>query len=518
MKCYALFPVAIPGFLALVLAALAGPARADDEAESIRKTLKALDTCVFKVWYRQKTTQSRFINILEDDAGGSRSDVNEQVCMGMAVDASGLILVGGHIFPDPYDRSVNAGIISMTRERSQPRDFRVEVGETKLPAELIVHDKDLNVALVRIRSEKALNLPVIRFEESAALSLADRFHVMTMLSEKYEFQKSFRSGRVRAVVGKKKKRYLQNAVSGFSGINMGREQILGGPVFDSRGRVVGIMGLEPAKPPKEKRTTGLNARSVANRVFISSLRAQTPLIIRAEELLPFIQNPLRNEQAKGWLGFQELQTLTWSMRRHLGMRKGKGMLISLVGHDSPGLEAGIRAGDLLLRIGDLVVVGKNEEDLRGLRRHIRNLPIGEAVEVEVKRGDEARVVQVTPRTRPRNVYEAETFESEALGIGVKEITYDTIERKNLDPEDLGRVLVNKVPYGGLFSLAGARTGEMVRVGDIILSVDGKVVKSVEDFKKTFQALEADKAKHALVKVKRHADTRFLKVKLDWKST
>lgn len=518
MKCHFVIPVAIPCFLALLLAVIPGPARADEEAESIRKALKALDTSVFKVWYRQKTTQSRFMNILEDDAGGTRSDVNEQVCMGMAVDPSGLILVGGHVFPDPYDRAMNAGIISMSRERSQPKDFRVEVNGTKLPAELVVHDKDLNVALVRIRSDKVLNLPVIRFEESATLSLADRFHVMTMLSEKYEYQKSFRSGRVRAVVGDKKKRYLQNAVSGYSGIDMRREQILGGPVFDSRGRIIGIMGLEPAKPPKEKRTTGLDPGTVATRVFLSSVRAQTPLIIRAEELLPFIQNPLRNEQAKGWLGFQELQTLTWGMRRHLGLRKGKGMLISLVGHDSPGLEAGIRAGDLLLRIGDLEVVGKNEEDLRGLRRHIRNLPIGQVVEVEIRREGKSRVVAARPGTRPRNVYEAESFESEALGIGVKEITYDTIERKNLDPEDLGGVFVNKVPYGGFFSLAGARTGEMVRVGDIILSVGGKAIKSVDDFKKTFQSLEADKAKDALVKVKRHADTRFLKVKLDWKST
>jgi len=502
--------------IAMILTATAGPVQADDEAEAIRKALKSLDTCIFKVWYRQKTTRSRFVTMLEDDSGGTRSDVDEQVCMGMAVDPSGLVLVGGHIFPDPYDRSMNAGIISMSREKSQPRDFRVEVDGTKLPAEIIVHDKDLNMALLRIRSEKTLNLPVIEFDESATLEIADRFHVMTMLSEKYEFQKSFRSGRIRGIVGKSKKRYLQNAVSGFSGINMAQEQVMGGPVFDSLGRVIGIMGLEPAKPPKEKRTTGLQARDVSSQIFISSMRPQTPLILRAEELLPFIRNPLRNEQARGWLGLEELQILTFSMRRHLGLRKGKGMFICLVGHESPGQKAGIRAGDLLLRIGDLEVVGKNEEDVRTLRRHIRNLPISRPVEVEIRRGKTNQVLTATPKTRPKNVYEAEVFENETLGIGVKEITYDVLERKNLDREDLGGVYVNRVPIGGLFSLAAARTGEMVRVGDIIKSINGTPVTCVSDIKSIFKDLEEKKSKHALVMVKRHADTRFLKVKLDWK--
>jgi S1-C subfamily serine protease len=494
------------------------PASADEEAVAIRKALKSIDRSVHKVWYRQKKTQSRFVAVLEDDSGGSRSDENEQVCMGIAVDDAGLIVVGGHVFPDPYSRSVNAGMISLSRESSQPEDFRVEVDGEKLPAELVVHDKELNVALLRIRSPEPVRLEPLAFDAKAELDVADRFHVMTMLSEKYEFQKSFRSGRVRAVVGDKKKRYLQNAVSGFAGISMEREQVLGGPVFDDRGRVIGIMGIEPAKPPKERRTTGLNPRDVARQVFVSTIRPQTPLIIRAPELLAFLRDPLGNEKARAWVGLQELQTLTFGMRRHLGLTRGRAMLISLVGHGSPALEAGIRSGDLLIRIDDLEVRGRNEEDLRELRHHVRRLPIGEPVEMEIHRGAEKLTVKVRPRPRPKTVHEAERFENETLGIGVKEITYDMIERKNLDPEDLGRAYVTKVPFGGFFSIAGARTGEMIRVGDVILGVNRDEIRSVADFKTTFKKLEKQKTAEVLVKIKRHADTRFLKVKLDWEGS
>jgi S1-C subfamily serine protease len=488
--------------------ALGAIARADDQAERIRKAMERLAPSIVRVHYSFETTRSQFRVTLEDSSGGSRENEGEGVCIGLVANDSGLVLIGGHVFPDPYSRSSFSGMDFLGQSNSPPKNFRVALPSGELaPATLAARDEDLNVAYLQVDSPPAAWKP-IAFDAGATLRVGDPFLVVTFLEKKYDYQPSFDTGRVTGVAKGDVVRWLQNAVSP-SGI--GPSASIGAPVVSlDDAKLVGVVAQPRRAPPKEVESSGLNVGKSREMSFSVSINQTQPQILAGAALEPGMRNPSAIGGQKGWIGIEELQPLTKTLASAFKRDEGEGAIVSLVGRDSPAEKSGVLPGDLLIAIGGQDVEAKDETGVTDVLARIRKSAVGSTLALRLVRAGQEIEIGVPVAAAPKSIYEAETAVDDEFGVTVKEITYDLVQRKNLEPEDVGGVIVHKVPIAGLFSLAGLQTD------DILLGLNDKPITNVASFKTAVAAAKAERKKEVLVKLKRGADTRFVKLQPDWK--
>lgn len=163
-----------------------------------------------------------------------------------------------------------------------------------------------------------------------------------------------------------------------------------------------------------------------------------------EDLVTGLQPPTR-------LGIR-VQPMTPELRRYFEAPRDRGVLVSRVEPGSPADRAGVRVGDVIVRLGD--VVARHPRDV--VREALR-APSGEPLEIEVVRKGRRRTLSVTPEGPPRpyiNPMDPESWREwqrrmeEALGRGSEELRRQMEEldrrlrelerRLREDEEDLGQ--------------------------------------------------------------------------------
>jgi len=91
---------------------------------------------------------------------------------------------------------------------------------------------------------------------------------------------------------------------------------------------------------------------------------------------------------KTWLGVQTME-LTEQLRGYFGAAEGLGILIKEVVKDSPAEKAGLKAGDVIIKVAD-----KKVRDLRDVRRAINYFDPGDEIEVKVLREKKEKTFKV----------------------------------------------------------------------------------------------------------------------------
>jgi serine protease Do len=152
----------------------------------------------------------------------------------------------------------------------------------------------------------------------------------------------------------------------------------GGPLIDTNGLVVGVDTILLTNQPNE----GSNGLGFA----ISS------------SVVGYVVHHLIDPDAApvGWIGVQ-LQDLSLGLANAFGMLSPGGFLISGVENDSSAQEAGLHAGDVILRFGD---AADQPDNSRALMRAIAKAPTGKAVTLTVWRDGQTLQVPVTVRAGP----------------------------------------------------------------------------------------------------------------------
>jgi len=163
----------------------------------------------------------------------------------------------------------------------------------------------------------------------------------------------------------------------------------GGPLFDARGRVIGINA--------QIRTDSGTAEGVGFAIPINAAQ-------RSMQQLAAVGHVVY-----AYLGVTT-ETLTPTLARHLGYKTARGAIISTVRDGSPADESGLRGGsgdelfngEAITKGGDLIVA-VNGQAVRSaddvVRQVAARLP-GERVALTIVRGGERRVVRVRLGSRP----------------------------------------------------------------------------------------------------------------------
>ncbi len=199
---------------------------------------------------------------------------------------------------------------------------------------------------------------------------------------------------------------------------------------------------------------------------------------------------------RGQLGVT-VQAVTSDIAKSLGMSEVKGALISAVTAGSPGEQAGLKRGDVILRLN-----GTDVADGNALRNQISSTAPGSRIELTVLRDGHKRTVVASLRELSETKTAANAEDGQGgggnLGLSVRPLSQDEARELGL-PGHKGLVVAGVDPEG-----PGAEAG--FKPGDVIQEVNGQPVFDVVSLR---AAVKSAGARPALVLVARNGDSLFL---------
>ncbi len=170
----------------------------------------------------------------------------------------------------------------------------------------------------------------------------------------------------------------------------------------------------------------------------------------------------------GWLGVM-IQKITSDLAETFGLASVVGALVGDVVSNGPAEKAGIKRGDVIVRLGN-----KEIKEMKILPQVISGNPPGTKVEVEVIRNGENKVFIVTlgvlPSKKDQKVAMVDLF-----GMEVRTITPEIAKKFKLEKTD--GVLVSKVTPKSVAAKSG------IREKDVIIEVNRKPVHSLVEYKR-----------------------------------
>ncbi|MDB6022062.1 MAG: Trypsin-like serine protease, typically periplasmic, containing C-terminal domain, partial [Pedosphaera sp.] len=212
----------------------------------------------------------------------------------------------------------------------------------------------------------------------------------------------------------------------------------GGPLVNLRGDIIGIneisFGLSGAIP-------GNLAKSVAT------------------ELMS------KHHIERSWLGIDAQPLFKQSAEEH-------GILVSSIVESSPAAAAGLKPGDLLLRLGKTATDVHFDEQMPDFMWLVSTLPLGTNIKVVVKRDGQEITLPITPVERGQIFLKQ--HEVKAWGLVARDFSF--LLAKEMKRTNLDGVLVTSVRPGG----PAGESKPSIEAGDTIVEVNHKRVKSVGD--------------------------------------
>lgn len=274
---------------------------------------------------------------------------------GVVVDEGGYILTNRHVIADGVAISVTLS------------DGR------RLPAALVGSDTPTDLAVLKVDAD---GLIPIAWGDSDALRVGspvwavgspfglDRTITFGILSGKHRV--------VRAGVQHGSSARYQDFMQSDVAVNPGNS---GGPLVDARGRLIGI-------------NTAIVGDTYQGVSFSIPSNVTRQIYDRIRET---------GKVERGWLGVL-LSEVPDSMHRGDDLRVRGALISGVTGEDSPAAIAGMRVGDIVLKVD-----GVRVSDVGHLMRLIANLAQGTLLEVDLTRDGEPMTVKVRLKKRPDNL-------------------------------------------------------------------------------------------------------------------
>jgi serine protease Do len=251
----------------------------------------------------------------------------------------------------------------------------------------------------------------------------------------------------------------------------------GGPLVDLDGQVVGI-----------------NSRAM---MLANNLGFSIPSNVVRNVVADLIRD---GRVERSWIGV-EVQPLQ-ELEEFFAADQG-GVLISDVEPDSPAQQAGLRAGDLLLRIQGRPVSARFYEEIPAFYHAIAELDVGSQVTLDYQRGGAPQSVTVTTAAYGRP--SGDNFEARAWGCAVRSITKQMALELRID--DSSGVLVTGVKGGA----AGEEAGLLAN--DIVRSVDGAPVSTLDEFERIYASSVEKQRDRVMLTVQRRDSSRYVLLKV-----
>ncbi|MBN8548762.1 MAG: Do family serine endopeptidase, partial [Deltaproteobacteria bacterium] len=353
--------------------------------------------------------------------------------------------------------------------------------KTEYSAQLIGKDPKTDIALIKIEPKGKLSV--------AYLGDSDKVEVgewVIAIGNQFQLGQTVTAGIVSA-----KSRKLPYQASGpydsfiqtDASINPGSS---GGPLFNTRGQVIGINTAIFSPGRQQFGSPGFNI-GIGFSIPINLVKG---LVQQLKE---------KGKVTRGVLGVL-IQPVDSDVAEALGLPSADGALVADVLKTSPAGKAGFQRRDVIVKFNGHPVVDHDDLPLM-----VATTPIGSKVDIEVLRGKEKLTMSAVieelkdaPVEKPKD-----KEKSDAIGVVVEKLPDEIAQ--GLALQNAQGVFVKNVDADSPAEKAG------IQRGDIVLEFGGTKITSVEDFEKCVAALK--KGKPVLLLVQKKEGTRFLTLKL-----
>ena len=310
-----------------------------------------------------------------------------------------------------------------------------------LNAKLVGKDPETDVAVVQIPAE---NLAAVPLADSDRLRVGD---FVVAIGNPFGLGQTVTSGIVSALgrSGLGIEGY-EDFIQTDASINPGNS---GGALVNLRGELIGI-------------NTAIIAPGGGN----VGIGFAIPVNMAQQIMTQLVEH---GEVRRGSIGML-VQDLTPELAKAFDIQETRGAVISKVVKDSPAERAGLRVGDVVVRVNGKPVVTSGE-----LRTSIGMLRVGEAVTMDVIRDGKNRTIKLAIAEPVQAKLEGKQVNPRFRGA-----TFGSIAEDNPDYGNLQGVVVLDVVPGSPAAAAG------LRKGDVIVSVNRQPVTHLEELQKAAQ--------------------------------
>lgn len=261
-----------------------------------------------------------------------------------------------------------------------------------------------------------------------------------------------------------------NFIQTDASINPGNS---GGPLINLRGEVIGI-------------NTAIFSRTGGN----IGIGFAIPVNL-VKELLPQLRG--KGKVTRGYLGVL-IQKVTPELAESLGMEKSQGALVANVSKDGPADKSGVKVGDVIVEFD-----GKEIKDSGELPIIVARTPVDKKVRMKVLRDKKELTLNVAVGELKDEEIVASAPEKGEMGLTVQRLTPQIAESLGLEKAE--GIVVSAVEPGSAADEAG------IRRGDVIVEIDRKPIRNLEEYKKSIATVR--KGKGVLFLVRRGESTLFL---------
>lgn len=346
---------------------------------------------------------------------------------GVIVDEQGHILTNNHVIGESDEVSVRIN------------------GDRTVKAKVVGTDPRTDLAVIKIKVKEALPKPA-KLGDSEKLKIGEW---VIAAGASFGLDNTITAGIVsakgRALSGGAQ---YEDFIQTDAAINPGNS---GGPLVNLRGEVVGI-----------------NTAIVSKSGGYMGIGFAIPINMAKQVLDSLISN---GKVTRGWLGVG-IQNLTEDLAQSFNYTETEGALVGHVDPKGPAKKVGLQQGDIIVQLGKTKIKNVNQ-----LRNMVAAIKPGTTTDLTFLRNGKTETRSVTIGELPTQVVEAETREEgsvEDLGMTVEEFD-ESSPRKPRTERAKGLIITQVDPQG----LAGDAD---LQVGDIIVSINGKEVTTIEGFR------------------------------------
>jgi serine protease Do len=337
--------------------------------------------------------------------------------------------------------------------------IRVTFGKREFVGKVVGTDPKSDLAVLKLKGARGLR--AINFGDSDKLRLGD---MVVAIGNPFGVGQTVTMGIVsakgRANVGIVD---YEDFIQTDAAINPGNS---GGALINMKGELVGI-------------NTAILSRSGGYQGI--------GFAIPSNMVKPIIRSLLKKGRVvRGWLGVS-IQEVNRDLKRALGLHTTEGVLISDVDRQGPARRAGLRRGDLLVRLN-----GRKVTSTGRLRNLVASAGVGAKVNLEYFRNNKPHTVQVKLAELPARLGGTRSGgghgavkPGKELGLSVAPLTPAIRRKYNIPPRLKTGVVVTGVDPTG----ETARTG--LRSGDVILEVNRARIDTVRRFSQILRAARGD---------------------------
>ena len=315
----------------------------------------------------------------------------------------------------------------------------------ELDATLVGSDERTDIALLKVNGA---SFPELKIGDSNQLKVGEPvLAIGSPFGFDYSASAGIVSAKSRNMSGETSVPFIQTDAA----LNPGNS---GGPLFNQRGEVVGV-----------------NSRIFSGTGGYMGLSFSIPIDVAMDVVQQLKTN---GKVTRSYLGVM-LQDIDRNLADAYKLPKPEGSLINQVSPKSPAEKAGLKPGDVILKLD-----GNSISRTSDLIYRLNRIAPNQTIQLEVLRDDKIRTISATLSVAPDDTPAAEDKNNptNGLGMNIRDLTEAEQSRLNVN----GGALVREVKRGGLASLSN------LVAGDVIVQVNSTPIANSQAFAKAIAAL------------------------------